>query len=183
MCLIYKRHPTPHGLVIRVFLWVFCRKKMAVWWRSRTVSSPKPGPCLGSVSLLYIFVHSCSFNPWTCHKAAKCISIYWQPCRTPWSWWRHQMETFSALLALCAGNSPVTGEFPSQRPVTRSFDASLICAWINAWVNHREAGDLKPHCAHYDVTVMVLIIQTLHFLSLWLVWCAFGWFSQRSNIF
>ena len=38
------------------------------------------------------------------------------------SWWRHQMETFSALLALCAGNSSVTGEFPAQRPVTRSFD-------------------------------------------------------------
>ena len=32
------------------------------------------------------------------------------------------METFSALLAICAGNSPVSGEFPSQRPVTRSFD-------------------------------------------------------------
>ena len=32
------------------------------------------------------------------------------------------METFSALLAICPGNSPVTGEFPSQRPVTRSFD-------------------------------------------------------------
>ena len=32
------------------------------------------------------------------------------------------METFSALLAFCAGNSPVTGEFPTQRPVTRSFD-------------------------------------------------------------
>ena len=38
------------------------------------------------------------------------------------AWWRHQMETFSALLAICAGNSPVPGEFPSQRPVTRSFD-------------------------------------------------------------
>ena len=38
------------------------------------------------------------------------------------AWWRHQMETFSAILALCAGNSPVTGEFPTQRPVTRSFD-------------------------------------------------------------
>ena len=37
-------------------------------------------------------------------------------------WWRHQMETFSALLAICAGNSPVNGEFPGQRPVTRSFD-------------------------------------------------------------
>ena len=32
------------------------------------------------------------------------------------------METFSALLAICAGNSPVTGEFPAQRPVTRGFD-------------------------------------------------------------
>ena len=39
------------------------------------------------------------------------------------AWWRHEMETFSALLTLCEGNSPVTGEFPSQRPVTRSFDA------------------------------------------------------------
>ena len=38
------------------------------------------------------------------------------------SWWRHQMETFNASLALCAGNSPVTGEFPSQRPLTQSFD-------------------------------------------------------------
>ena len=38
------------------------------------------------------------------------------------AWWRHQMETFSALLAICAGNSPVPGEFPAQRPVTRSFD-------------------------------------------------------------
>ena len=38
------------------------------------------------------------------------------------TWWRHQMETFSALLAICAGNSPVPGDFPTQRPVTRSFD-------------------------------------------------------------
>ena len=39
--------------------------------------------------------------------------------------WRHQIERFSALLALCAENSPVTGEFPAQKPVTRSFDAFL----------------------------------------------------------
>ena len=32
------------------------------------------------------------------------------------------MEIFSALLAICAGNSPVPGEFPTQRPVTPSFD-------------------------------------------------------------
>ena len=46
--------------------------------------------------------------------------------RKPWdiykTWWRHQMETFSALLAICAGNSLVPGEVPAQRPVTRSFD-------------------------------------------------------------
>ena len=32
------------------------------------------------------------------------------------------MEAFSALLAICADNSPVPGEFPAQRPVTQSFD-------------------------------------------------------------
>ena len=37
-------------------------------------------------------------------------------------WWRHQMKTFPALLAICAGNPLVIGEFPTQRPVTRSFD-------------------------------------------------------------
>ena len=37
--------------------------------------------------------------------------------------WRHnQMETFAPLLVLCAGSSPVTGGFPTQRPVTWSFD-------------------------------------------------------------
>ena len=41
------------------------------------------------------------------------------------SWWRHQMETFSALLPLCGGNSPFTVEFPTQRPVTRSFYTSF----------------------------------------------------------
>ena len=38
------------------------------------------------------------------------------------SWWRHQMESFSALLALCVRNSRVPGEFLSPRPVTMSSD-------------------------------------------------------------
>ena len=45
--------------------------------------------------------------------------------KTATAWWRHQMETFSALLAICAGNSPVTGEIPTQKPMTRSFDIFL----------------------------------------------------------
>ena len=64
------------------------------------------------------------------------------------------MEKFSALLAICAGNSPVPGEFPAQTPVTRSFDVSLICAWINHWVNNGEAGDLRRYRNHYDVIVI-----------------------------
>ena len=63
------------------------------------------------------------------------------------------METVSALLAFCVGNSLVTSEFLSQRPVTRSFD--VFCTWINAWVNDREAGDLRRHHAHYDIIVMI----------------------------
>ena len=41
------------------------------------------------------------------------------------SWWRHQMGIFSVLLVIYVRNSTVTGEFPAQRPVTRSFDVFL----------------------------------------------------------
>ena len=60
------------------------------------------------------------------------------------------METFSAILALYAGNSPVTeGQWHG------ALMLSLIWAWMNGWVNNREAGDFRQHRAHYDVTVMV----------------------------
>ena len=131
-------------------------------------------------------------------------------------WWLHQMETFSPLLAIYAGNSPAPGEFPAQRPVTRNFDVffglrlnkrlskqswgwwmvkwkhfprywpfvrgihrppvnsphkgqwrgtlmfSLICVWINGWVNNCEAGDLRRYPAHYDVTVMRKAIAVVY---------------------
>ena len=71
------------------------------------------------------------------------------------AWWRHQMETFSVKLTICAGNSPVTG-----KSCTKANDAelrcfSLICAWLNGWVNNRETGDLRRHRAYYDATIMV----------------------------
>ena len=74
-------------------------------------------------------------------------------------WWHHQMETFSALPALCQGNPSVTGGFPSQRPAKRSFDVFFICASTNDWVNSGDAGDLRRHHAHYDATVMQGMIQ------------------------
>ena len=63
------------------------------------------------------------------------------------SWWRHQMETLSALLAICAGNLPHT------KASDGALMFSLICAWINGWVNNGEASDLIRHHAHYDVPV------------------------------
>ena len=79
----------------------------------------------------------------------------WGKCATA-PWWRHQMETLCALLALCVGNSPVHDEFPLQRPVTGSFDVFLSAPWINDWANNREACDLRRHRAHYDVIVMTV---------------------------
>ena len=72
--------------------------------------------------------------------------------------WRHQMETFSALLAICVVNSPVPGEFPAQRPVTRSFDvffdlrlnkrlSKQSCCW---WFK-TSPGSLWRHCNAYAV--------------------------------
>ena len=54
-------------------------------------------------------------------------------------WWRHQMEIFSALLALCEGNLPVT-------------------AWTNCSTNNLDAGDLRHYRACYDVIVMTMTI-------------------------
>ena len=74
-------------------------------------------------------------------------------CVTRPPWWRHQMETFSALLAICAGSSPVTGEFPAQRPVTRSFGVffdlrlnkrSSIQSW--GWWFETPRRPLWRHC-------------------------------------
>ena len=76
------------------------------------------------------------------------------------SWWRHRMETFSASLALCEVNSPVTGEFPSQRPVTHSFDVFVDLRLNNRWAHSRDAGDLRRHSAHCDVTEMCTPVET-----------------------
>ena len=72
------------------------------------------------------------------------------------SWWRHQMGPFSALLALCVGNSPVPVNFPHHGQWRGALMFSLICVWINDWVNNCEAGDLRRHRAHYDVNVMTI---------------------------
>ena len=69
------------------------------------------------------------------------------------AWRRYQMETFSASLAFCAGNSLITGDFPAQRPVIRSFDAFFdLClnkrlskqTW--GWWFEMQSRSLWHHC-------------------------------------
>ena len=50
--------------------------------------------------------------------------------------------------------SPVNSPHKGQWRGALMF--SLICVWINDWVNNREAGDLRRHRAHYDVIVMII---------------------------
>ena len=75
-------------------------------------------------------------------------------CWHPWDddviKWKH----FPRYWPFVRGNprSPVNSPHKAQWHGALTF--SLICAWINRWVNNREAGDLKRHCAHYDVIVM-----------------------------
>ena len=56
------------------------------------------------------------------------------------------------LLAFCGGNSPVTGELPAQRPVTRSFDSFVDLRLNKRLSNTRNAGNLRHHRTYYDVT-------------------------------
>ena len=76
------------------------------------------------------------------------------------SWWRHQMETFSALLARCLGNSPVTGEFSSQTPVMWSFEVfldmrqnKLLSKQSRRWGFETPPRSLWCHCNVFCVTV------------------------------
>ena len=92
------------------------------------------------------------------HNGSGVRSIYVSSCRAEFTWWRHQMETFSALLAFLRG---IHRWIPFTKGQWRgALMFSLICAWINGWVNSREAGDLRRHRAHYDVTVMIFSTLT-----------------------
>ena len=79
----------------------------------------------------------------------------WRRHKTRLPWWRHKMETFSALPAIFARNSPVTGEFPTQRPVMRNFcvffdlclNKRLNKQWWGCWFE-------TPSCP-FDVTLMI----------------------------
>ena len=106
-----------------------------------------------SIKIKTVFIHENLFESVVYHLAS--VSVCWVGLRRNITWWRHQMEPFAALLALCAGNSPATGEFPTQSSVTQSFYVFYNLAWTNSKVNSRDAVDLRCHRPRYDVIVMI----------------------------
>ena len=71
-------------------------------------------------------------------------------------WWRHQIwKHFPRYW------SPVN--YPHKGQWRGALMCYLFCVWINGWVNTREAGDLRRHRAHYDVTVMLLRWATANY--------------------
>ena len=85
-----------------------------------------------------------------CHV---CIDRTW--CES--TWWRHKMETFSTLLAICPGNSSLTSEFPAQTQVTRNFNVFFDLRLNKQLSKHLWGWWFETPSGHYDVTVMSLL--------------------------
>ena len=106
-----------------------CGYNQRLIWNPITISAtcPQSFPCVSHAHVYKAF--PLSTGQW--HK--RFFTAVQNSYLCDWTSWGHddviKMETFSAILAFCAGNSPVTGEFPTQRPMTRSsnvfFDLRL----------------------------------------------------------
>ena len=120
--------------------------------------------CLASIWILYTLS---GFNVTVLHSFI--------PANYAISWWCHWMETFPALLALCAGNSPVTGEFPAQRPVTRSFDVFVdlrmnkrLSKQSGGWWFETPLRSLWRHCNDSGWSIF-------HSSHRYRIWLAYTW--------
>ena len=112
----------------------------------------------------YIFCPMFTLNITRCHLI---LYVYYIPSNQRMvlsSWWRYQMETISALLAICAGNSPVPGEFPAQRPVTRNFDVFFDLR-LNKRLRKQSWGWWfvtlsRPLWRHFNVLCFIITLPT-----------------------
>ena len=114
------------GLKLLHCPWLVRLRSCALWERSLVSKFLSPN---GYVPLITGEVLYSEWNQTVPRHVPVCFRphhwIFAMPyARSNFTWWRHDMETFSALLTMCAGNPPVAGEFPAQRSVTRSFDVT-----------------------------------------------------------
>ena len=118
-------------------------------------------------SFFYQHGHTANVN-WNCRSSYAVKWIIRQFVLT--TWWRHQMETISALLAFCAWNSPVTGEFPPEMPVTWRFDVFLeVCLnkrlrkQSRGWWFEMPSRSLWRHCNEFLLFGDIGLYQALVF--------------------
>ena len=120
------------------------------------------------------------FSCWTaCYETDSSIEtvpvtgIVWIIVSGSFAWWRHRIETFSALLAIWAENSSVTGEFPTQRLVTRSIDVFFDLR-LNEGLSKQSCGwwfetSSRPLWRHCNMVKYVSPVRTLPGLILYYV--------------
>ena len=135
-----------------------------------------------NVDLFRYFLSLCDILAWLMAVAINCDSWIqeenvsrrwkWLFCIDDERWWAIWREIctknmmmsfpFSTLLALFAGNQGI--------PLTKTSDAELWCfLWLNSWVNYDEPGDLRCHCANYDITVMKCFHHVSYNMLSWLI--------------
>ena len=81
------------------------------------------------------------------------------------------------VTGLSVGNSPVPVNSPHKGLWRGALVFSLICVWIDGWVNNREAGDLRRHRGHYDVTDTFWLNMPRRYIAMrwkW-IWCSPTW--------
>ena len=119
-------------------------------------------PCIRYSAFLISHGQFCILNshhkrpvirPWECFvrsESSQCSIVIFVLSHDDVIKWKHFQRYWSFVRGI--HRSPVNSPHKGQWRGVLMF--SLICVWIIGWVNNREAGDLRRHCAHYDVIVM-----------------------------
>ena len=98
------------------------------------------------------------------------------------TWWRHDMETLFTAGSLWEESHLWIP--PTKDSVMRSFDVSLLLAWISSWTTGRVAGNLRPHNAHVmSLSWTLLMPQALQSRSQFTNTSVFHWLGPRSGCY
>ena len=119
-------------------------------------------------NIQYLMQFNCPSN--VISSAVLFTNSYWR--NVPWmnemdkilAWRRNQMEAFSVLLALCERNPTVTGGFPSQKPVTPSFDIFFDLRLNKRWNKTMEVPAISD--THYCDVIMDAVASQITSLTI-----------------
>ena len=111
--------------------------------------------CYGDVTIWTRLMRVTNLNPDDGHHHIRTVtSRYNVTIQKKDSWWRHQIEIFQRYWLFVRGIHQSLVDSPHKDQWRGALVFTLICAWTHGWINNRDAGDLRRHRGHYDVTVM-----------------------------